>query len=362
MTFLDSAQELANKVTQEIKGKIARYQNQNFRDACMATCALVAMADGVLQDDERKKVIACIQNNEALSHFSATVLRDLFLGFCDQAKDDFTKVEVIKAIRKVKAEHDFADMVVKIGIIIAKSDKDFADVEKAVIKNIISELGLNDSDYDLGVASTASTSVSQPANVPQPAPTSMPPWVAGSSLKTLAKGERVALKQVAGADVSELIAGLSFAKQGSSCTAAVHVYGPDKTLIQVVDTQNRTAFNGAVVHKGNTRATSALGDDEEISFNLANLASQAVSLLFVIKNTSQGQTIKELNTAVLRLLETNASKRQLLHFTCNLQTKPQALVLARAYRHNNEWKFQAVGEEIPSQSSDTLQKVIASLA
>ena len=107
---------------------------------------------------------------------------------------------------------------------------------------------------------------------------------------------------------------------------------------------------------------SALGDDEEIGINLANLPVQAMSLLFVIKNTSQGQAIKELNTAVLRLLETNASKRQLLHFTCNLQTKPQALVLARVYRHNNEWKFQAVGEEIPSQSSDSLQKVIASLA
>lgn len=357
MTFLDSAQDLANRVTQEIKGKVARYQNQNFRDACMATCALVAMADGVLQDDERKKVIACIQNNEALSHFSATVLRDLFLGFCEQAKDDFTKVEVIKAIRKVKAEQDFADMVVKIGIIIAKSDKDFADVEKAVIKNIISELGLNENDYDLGVANSAAI-ISQPA----PAPANLVPWVLGSSLKTLAKGERVALKQVAGADVSELIAGLSFANQGSSCTAAVHVYGPDKTLIQVVDTQNRTAFNGAVVHVGNTRATSALGDDEEISFNLAAIANQAVSLLFVIKNSNQGQAIKELRTTVLRVVEQSASKRQLLHFAFDLQTKPQALVLTRAYKHNNEWKFQAIGEEIPSQSADSLQKVIASLA
>jgi tellurite resistance protein TerB len=358
MTFLDSAQDLANKVSQEIKGKVARYQNQNFRDACMATCALVAMADGILQDDERKKVIACIQNNEALSHFSATVLRDLFIGFCEQAKDDFTKVEAIKAIRKVKAEHDFADMVVKIGIIIAKSDKEFADVEKAVIKTIISELGLNETDYDLGGARTTTPSVSQPTPVTQP----LTPWVLGSSLKTLAKGERVSLKQVAGTEVSELQAGLSFANRGSSCTAAIHVYGPDKTLIEVVDIQNRNGSNGAVVHQGNTRATSALGDDEEISFNLAKLANQAVSLLFVIKNTSQGQTIKELSTAVLRLLETSASKRQLLHFSCNLQTKPQAFVLARVYRHNNEWKVQAVGEEIPSQSSDTLQKVIASLA
>lgn len=359
MTFFDSAQDLANKVSQEIKGKIARYQNQNFRDACMATCALVAMADGVLQDDERKKVIACIQNNEALSHFSATVLRDLFIGFCEQAKDDFTKVEVIKAIRKVKTEHDFADMVVKIGIIIAKSDKEFADVEKAVIKTIISELGLNETDYDLGGVTTTTTRVSQPASVTQPAATN---WVLGNSLKTLAKGERISLKQVAGAEVSELQAGLSFANLSSSCTAAIHVYGSEKALIEVVDIQNRNGSNGAIVHKGNTRAMSALGDDEEIGINLANLPVQAMSLLFVIKNTSQGQAIKELNTAVLRLLETNASKRQLLHFTCNLQTKPQALVLARVYRHNNEWKFQAVGEEIPSQSSDSLQKVIASLA
>lgn len=357
MTFLDSAQDLAHKVSQEIKGKIARYQNQNFRDACMATCALVAMADGVLQDDERKKVIACIQNNEALKHFSATVLRDLFLGFCEQAKDDFTKVEVIKAIRKVKAEHDFADMVVKIGIIIAKSDKDFADVEKAVIKSIISELGLNESDYDLGATKQAAT-----VNQPSPPPASLKPWLAGNSLKALAKGERVSLKQIAGTAVNEITAGLSFADQGPNCTTAIHIYGPDKALIEVVDSQSRTALNGAVVHKGNTRAISALGDDEEVSVNLANLPSQAMSLLFVIKSATPGQAIKELKSTVLRLIEQTVNPRQLLHFAFDLQTKPQALVLARAYKHNNEWKFQATGEEIPSQSADSLQKVIASLA
>ncbi len=356
MTFLDGVQVLAHNVSQEIKGKIARYQNQNFRDACMATCALVAMADGVLQDSERKKVIACIQNNDALSHFSATILRDLFLGFCDQAKDDFTKVEVIKAIRKVKAEHDFADMVVKIGIIIAKSDKDFADTEKAVIRSIISELGLNESDYDLGVSDQATT-----VNQPAPPPANLKPWLAGNSLKALAKGERVSLKQVAGTPVNEFIAGLSFANQGSACTAAIHIYGSDKALIEVVDVQNRTAFNGAVIHKGNTRATSALGDDEEISINLANIPGQAQSLLFVIKSATTGDAIKEVRSTV-RLMEQTVNPRQLLHFAFDLQTKPQALVLARAYKHNNEWKFQATGEEIPGQSADSLKRVIASLA
>lgn len=86
MTLLTGVTDLANRVRDEIQSNLGRYQNKKFRDACMGVSALVAMADGILQDEERKKVIACIRNTEALSFFDATELRDIFLGFVIRLK------------------------------------------------------------------------------------------------------------------------------------------------------------------------------------------------------------------------------------------------------------------------------------
>jgi tellurite resistance protein/stress response protein SCP2 len=367
--MLDTAQDLANRVAAEVKGNIARYKNADFRDACMATCAAVAMADGVLQDEERRKVIACIQNNEALQVFSAADLRDIFVKYCDLAKDEFTKVELFKAIRKVKKDVDLADMVVKIGIIIAKSDQNFAEDEKKVLREIISTLELNEDDYNLtGPTTSRPTPAPTPAPVtitpaPQPTP-NLPAKITGTSLKEVAKGERLTLSQIVGGPLNELLAGLSFEKTqpGIEFTTAVRFFNKDKQVLGEVNLQAKSAAGGGLTHKGNTRAVSALGDDEEVVINLANLAAQATSVLFVLTNAINGQIIKDLKSADIRLLELGGSNRQVLRFHLALSSKPLALVLARLYLHNGEWKFHAIGEEVQSQAADAASKVVTGFA
>ncbi len=215
---------LLRDVVTTVSEKAQQFQNQSFADACMANCALFSMADGVLQPEERTKVVACIQNIRDLHCFKATDLRDSFDAFCRQSADSFGRVEVIKAIRKVKDDPDQADMVIKIGLIIAKSKGDLAEVEKAVAREVIRELGLNESDYDLGSATspphgrlafrlpseqsrtgrdTTPGSYPQtpaPTVAPAPAPTPTPaqartPRVQGTSLKEAKAGERVSFKQ-----------------------------------------------------------------------------------------------------------------------------------------------------------------------
>jgi tellurite resistance protein TerB len=364
MAMMGNVQELAARVAEQMKGKLAQYQNQDFRDACMGVCALVAMADGVLSDSERRKVIACIERTEALRHFSAASLRDIFTNFCELAKDDFTKVDVFKAVRKVAGNADQADMVVKIALIIAKSDGDFAAIEKDVICHIIAVLGLNENDYDLSAAAPA-TAPSKPAPQAAPAlsaPTQpLPPLVVGSCLKQMSKGERLSLDQVAAAQLSRLRVGIGFGGNDSgSLTVAVQLYNKDKQLLKTVDWQNQSALD-ALVHHGNTRVTSALGDDQEVSVTLGALASHATSALFVVTNRS-GTAINASSTTQIRIMEEAAPDRQLVRFAHSLQGKPVALIVGRLYLHSAQWKFQAIGEEVSSQPPEALQKLMATFA
>lgn len=365
MALMGNVQELAARVAEQMKGKLAQYQNQDFRDACMAVCALVAMADGVLSDSERRKVIACIERTEALSHFSAASLRDIFTNFCDLAKDDFARVDVYKAVRKVAGNADQADMVVKIALIIAKSDGDFAAIEKDVICQIIGVLGLDESAYDLSTVPTAAPSTpapQAPAAVTAPTqPQPLPVVVVGNCLKQMSKGERLTLDQVAAAQLSRLRVGIGFAGNDSGrLTVAVQLYNKDKQLLKTVDWQNQSALD-ALVHHGNTRATSALGDDQEVSVTLGALASHATSALFVVTSRS-GTVINAPATTQIRLTEEAAPDRQLVRFAYSLQGKPAALIVGRLYRHNEQWKFQAIGEEISTQPPEALQKLMAAFA
>ncbi len=112
----------------------------------MAVCALIAAADGSIDPSEKTKVAGFIGKNEMLQVFDPTELRDIFLKDCDLASDEFSRLELFKTVRKLKGTEN-ADMAVKVALIIANADGDFADSEKVVVKEICQTLGLNPNTY-----------------------------------------------------------------------------------------------------------------------------------------------------------------------------------------------------------------------
>lgn len=400
--ILDNLAATLRDAVATVSEKAQQFQNQSFADSCMGTCALMAMADGVLQPEERAKVVKCIQNIRDLHCFKATDLRDSFDAYCRQSTDAFGRVEVVKAIRKVKGDPDQADTVVKIGLIIAKSKGDLAEIEKTVIREIIHELGLNESDYDLGPTGPASTSprppaggsavpplpvapVSSPAQppvvTPRPAPvqtaapsqtaapatqpasgssqTAHRPRVQGTSLKEAKPGERVSFKQL-GATPSKLVVGLGWdAAPNVSLTSEALLFDKEKKLVQKVGLGSATA--GGVSHNGNVSATSAVGDDEELALDLSALAAAAgaaaTSVLFVIRSAS-GQSAQGVKSAYVRIIDPD-KKVQVIRFDFAAGAAPVALVAGRVYLNNGEWKFAAVGESVSGGDTD---KLIATFA
>lgn len=148
-TFLDEIRNGSQSVLSNIKNTAAKYKSIDFRDAVLSICAMVAAADGVIAQEERDKVKRLIMNNEALGHFTPSDLGKQFETYIPKALDDFGILDLEKIVGKLRGKADEADMAVKIGLIIANSDGDFAESEKKVMVAIIKKLGLNATDYGL---------------------------------------------------------------------------------------------------------------------------------------------------------------------------------------------------------------------
>jgi tellurite resistance protein TerB len=124
------------------KKKLNQFNNSTFRDGTMAVCALVAAADGSIDKSEKTKVAKLIQGNELLSCFDPIEMRDLFLKYCDIATDEFKRIDLFNIVRRLKGNDEQAETCVKVALIIANADGDFADCEKEVVRDLCQTLAI----------------------------------------------------------------------------------------------------------------------------------------------------------------------------------------------------------------------------
>ena len=129
------------------KARLARYNNATFKEGAMAAAALITTADGKIDASEIDGVVKFIAASEALSAFDASELGDLFRANCEKATDLFKKLDLIKKVAKLKADAPSADQCVRMAVIIANQDGDFAESEKKVVRDLCTALGLKADEY-----------------------------------------------------------------------------------------------------------------------------------------------------------------------------------------------------------------------
>jgi tellurite resistance protein TerB len=145
--FRSAAQDMQNQLV----SKKNELQSGAFRDASMAICALVAAADGSIDESERQKVSGLITTNEALTNFPPESLRSTFEAHCAKLSADYQlgKVELVKVIGKTAKKPAEARAVIQIGIIIGGADGHFDDKEKAVVRECCHAVGINPAEFEL---------------------------------------------------------------------------------------------------------------------------------------------------------------------------------------------------------------------
>lgn len=135
----------------ELKTEALKFKNKNFLQAAMAGSALLALADGEISSEEKRKMITFIENYEPLSVFKTTDIISAFGDYVSQLEfdNDLGEAKAFEAIGKMKDNNQASRLIMRLVIAIGAADGDFDNDEKAMARRIAVELGLNVAEFEL---------------------------------------------------------------------------------------------------------------------------------------------------------------------------------------------------------------------
>lgn len=107
-----------------------------------------------------------------------------------------------------------------------------------------------------------------------------------------------------------------------------------------------TSPDGAIRHTGDNKTGDGVGDDETIEISLQNVSAdiQKVAFTVTIHDAIQrAQSFGQVQNAYIRIVDTSTNQELIRYDLTEDFSIETALVVGELYRHNGEWKFNAVG-------------------
>ena len=145
--FLNTAKEKL----MSLKNEAMKFKSKEFLQASLAGSALIILADGSVDKEEKLKMMKFIEHNEALSIYDTSEVLATFKEYLAVMEEDMDigEAKAMAAISKIKNKEEQARLVMRMIIAIANADNDFDPDEKAMAVRIANELGLDPTDFDL---------------------------------------------------------------------------------------------------------------------------------------------------------------------------------------------------------------------
>ncbi len=189
---------------------------------------------------------------------------------------------------------------------------------------------------------------------------------------SLTKGSNISLeKQSPG--LTSLIMGLGWGqreKKGLFGTKKISVdldasclmFDAGKNLVDSVWFRQLKSKDGSVTHSGDDR-TGGGGDgapNEEIRVELNRVPAAVTALVFTV-NSFSSESFEGIPNAFCALINPSGNQ-EVARYNLSVEGGGHTgLVIAKLYRHNNEWKFKALGEWGSGRTFDKLLPVITPL-
>ncbi len=139
---------------QKLAGSVNKYSGKkDFLEAVCAASALVAAAEGDIDDKEVAAAIKAITANAALSSaFTSREIEGTASLMFDRAVGRAGKVglhrEIDDVINNNKSDKDMPEIILCTALDVADSDGSIGDAERNVLGKIASQLGLKLADYE----------------------------------------------------------------------------------------------------------------------------------------------------------------------------------------------------------------------
>ena len=109
---------------------------------------------------------------------------------------------------------------------------------------------------------------------------------------------------------------------------------------------NLQSTDGSVRHTGDNRTGEGDGDDEQIAVDLSAVPADVDRIAFTVTihdAEARNQNFGQVSNAFARLVDENTGQ-EVLRFDLGEDFSIEtAVVFCELYRHNNDWKFNAVG-------------------
>lgn len=187
----------------------------------------------------------------------------------------------------------------------------------------------------------------------------------------LQKGQRVDLRKSDGGTLKRVIVGLGWdaVKQGLfkraadiDCDASAFLCDANGKLAGVPDIVYYSALthsSGSVVHQGDNLTGAGDGDDEQVCVDLGAVPAKYGKIVFVVNIydcTVRKQHFGLIQNAYIRIVDADNGTELCKYNLSDDYTGKTAMIFGELYRHNGDWKFNAIGEGTTDDSLKTLSQ------
>ena len=105
--------------------------------------------------------------------------------------------------------------------------------------------------------------------------------------------------------------------------------------------------SGSVVHKGDNLTGAGEGDDEQIVVDLSKIPYGVDRIVFVVniyQAVQRNQHFGMIKNAFIRIVDNRNNNEMCRYSLTDDYSGCTAMIFGEIYKHNNEWKFNAMGQ------------------
>ena len=186
---------------------------------------------------------------------------------------------------------------------------------------------------------------------------------------SLSKGQKISLEKEAGGQLTQVVMGLGwdvvkkkgfFGFGGGSAEvdldASCVMFDANNQAVDAIWFKQLQSKDGSITHTGDNRTGAGDGDDEQIIVDLTRVPPTVKTLMFVV-NSFTGQNFSQIENAVCRVVN-QSNNQEVARYSLSGQGSHTAQIMAKLYRHNNEWKMQAIGENTSGRTFQELMPMM----
>ncbi|WP_039057618.1 tellurite resistance TerB family protein [Enterobacter sp. Bisph1] len=151
MSFFNKVKGALNSGREELTRQVGRFKNKKFMQGTVAVCVRIAVSSDGVSAEEKQKMMSFLRASEELKVFDTSEVIEFFNKLVASFEFDVEigKGEAMKYILALKDQPEAAQLALRVGIAVAKSDGDFDADEQHAAREIALSLGFEPAEFAL---------------------------------------------------------------------------------------------------------------------------------------------------------------------------------------------------------------------